>query len=134
MRQKLILLLFVLPSLSVAALQAAPERPDCWQNCFRIYGVVTETYSSSARPAWRAVTVQNYGTSAARIEAPDAAGIGADLLQLGDWVVIEGRLIGVLFTCYDGVNTEATATYIYRWNGTGWTIFDPGCGCWIPWP
>lgn len=117
-----------------SAASALPEplgHPDCYQNCTRFYGEVIGVFKGFHLPD--SLFVFNSATQkTARFEIYNAHEIGSDQISKGMWVVVEG-VTAVTDRCQVGGINEILPTFIYRWSGTYWEVYDSASATWIPW-
>lgn len=128
----LVIALSVFSFLSFAEKAYSGVDPYC-DNCWRIYGEVLQTYNDPSAD-WRAVIVGQRESNRGRFECINASAIGCHQLQEGDYVVVEGVMVGVYSDCIDGEVTENQVTRVYRWDAANqhWELWDGDS--WEDWP
>lgn len=103
-------------------------------NMVRLDGVMSITYTSTARPAWAALLVTAPGGNTIRLDCGDlAADRGCFEVGIGDRVLVYGHLRGSAECGYDPPCTEIQVDNIRRYNASTdtWSLWVDGTG-WVP--
>jgi hypothetical protein len=103
-------------------------------NMVRLDGVMSITFTTTARPAWAALLVTAPGGNTVRLDCGDlAADRGCFEVGYGDRVLIYGHLRGSAECGYDPPCTEIQVDNIRRYNPSTnvWSLWVYGTG-WVP--
>lgn len=129
----LVVALSIFSFLSFADKAYSGVDPYC-KNCWRMYGQVLQTYSDPSTD-WRAIIVgEGMGGNRGRYLCEQASTTGCHQLVTGDYVVVEGNMVGVASSCIDGELTENRVQVVYRWDLSRqvWQLWDGDS--WEDWP